>query len=86
MKSEAQANEVLWHYNQLSIPSLGPSAIAVSDADEISKLKVENARLQQLVAELLIANQNLRRHSFDSGRDTERGKPSVGSNPPRADN
>ena len=86
MKNEAQANEVFWCYNQLSIPSLGPSAIASNDADEISKLKVENARLQQLVAELLIANQNLRRHTFDSGRDTEHGRGSTGSNTPRADN
>jgi hypothetical protein len=85
MKSEAQTNVVFWHYNQLSIPSFRRSATESGDADEISKLKLENARLQHLVAELLIANQHLRRQYSDSAANAEQRESSAPSNLHRQD-
>jgi hypothetical protein len=40
---------------------------AGGDLEEIAKLQIENARLQQIVAELLIANQQLRRRITEAG-------------------
>ncbi len=86
MKSEAQTKEVLWRYNQLSIPSFGSYPAAGCDAEELSKLRIENARLQQLVAELLIANQQLRRRYADSGSEAERSDRTAAPIPYRHDN
>jgi hypothetical protein len=53
----------LWGHDAPLIPTFGSHgpASAAGDAEEMAMLRLENARLQQLVAELLIANQQLRR-------------------------
>jgi hypothetical protein len=55
------------------LPTFGSHATAPAEGDEIAKLRLENSRLQQIVAELLIANQHLRRRITDAGAATEHG-------------
>ena len=85
MKSEAQTEVVFWNYNQLSIPSFRRPTTEADGVDEISKLRIENARLHHLVAELLISNQHLRRQYADSAGNADRREPSSSSNSHRHD-
>ena len=57
-------------YDAPLIPAFGSHShthVSGGDADEIAKLRIENNRLQQIVAELLIANQQLRRRLSEAG-------------------
>ena len=71
------------------IPTFGSHghthANAGGDADEIAKLRVENARLQQIVAELLISNQQLRRRLTEAGGAQERSGGTASPQPYRHD-
>jgi hypothetical protein len=61
-----------------------PSAKGI--ADETAKLESENARLQRLVAELLIENQQLRQRYGVSRRDVGRAIASTTENDSSLDN
>src|SRR5260370_18930150 len=71
MKSEFQTRTDAFRYDEPCIPSLPSSAIPSRVLDEFSKLKTDNARLQRLVAELLVENQKLRQQFCGSRRDAE---------------
>jgi hypothetical protein len=86
MKSESQTRTDAFRYDELCIPSLPSPAIPSRDLDEISKLKTDNTRLKQLVAELLIENQKLRQQFCGSRKDVECAETSTTPRDCRRDN
>jgi hypothetical protein len=75
MTSETRTKTGSLHYDERLHPSFPRPAIASSDSDEVLKLRTDNARLQRLVAELLVENQQLRQ------RDTAAPAPAPDSTP-----
>jgi hypothetical protein len=69
MTSETRTRTGSLRYDERLHPSFPPPAIASSDSDEILKLRTDNARLQRLVAELLVENQQLRQRHCGSNSD-----------------
>lgn len=86
MKSESHTRTGSLRYDEHPHPSFSSPAIASRDSDEILKLKTENVRLQRLVAELLIENQELRQRHCGSRRDAEGAAPSTAHNHHHGDN
>lgn len=86
MKSESHTRTGSLRYDEHPHPSFSSPAIASRDSDEVLKLKTENVRLQRLVAELLIENQELRQKHCGSRRDAEGAAPSAAHNHHRGDN
>jgi hypothetical protein len=75
MKSEDPARRGSFHSGELPVPSLQSHAAAGSDIPQLLELKRENARLQQLVGELLVKNQQLRERYCGSGDEAEGAEP-----------
>jgi hypothetical protein len=75
MKSEDPARTGSFHSGELPVPSLQSHAAAGSDIPQLLELKRENARLQQLVGELLVKNQQLRERYCGLGHDVEGAEP-----------
>jgi hypothetical protein len=71
MKSELRTTTGLLHYDESPLPAFAHHATASCDSEQILQLKVENARLQRLVAELLVKNQELRQRHCGARRDAE---------------
>jgi hypothetical protein len=71
MKSELPATTGFLHYDESPLPAFAHHATASGDSEQILQLKVENARLQRLVAELLVKNQELRQRHCGARRDAE---------------
>jgi hypothetical protein len=67
MTSETRTRTGSLRYDERLHPSFPPPAIASSDSDEVLKLRTDNVRLQRLVAELLVENQQLRQRHCGSG-------------------
>jgi hypothetical protein len=65
MKSEDAVRMGVRIDDDASPPSIF-SATAAHGAEEVMKLKIENLRLKQLVAELLVENQELRQRNCGS--------------------
>jgi hypothetical protein len=99
MTSETRTRTGSLRYDERLHPSFPPPAIASSDSDEVLKLRTDNVRLQRLVAELLVENQQLRQRHCGSGsgsgsnsscdsrsrRDAEYADPSAAHIPHRRD-
>lgn len=86
MKSEDPATVGFPAHDEHSVPPFPAHAIAGQNADEVMKLKTENIRLQRLVAELLVENQQLRERYYGSRRAAEDAVPSAAHNHHRHDN
>ena len=65
MKVE-QATEAAFPVSGQLPPSLSTRRLPLGSADEMGKLRSENLRLQLLVAELLVENQQLRQRNCGS--------------------
>jgi hypothetical protein len=65
MKVEQTTEAVFLAPGQLP-PSLSTPPLPLGSADEMGKLRSENLRLQLLVAELLVENQQLRQRNCGS--------------------
>ena len=65
MKVE-QATEAVFPVSGQLPPSLSTRRLPLGSADEMGKLRSENLRLQLLVAELLVENQQLRQRNCGS--------------------
>jgi hypothetical protein len=59
-KSEDRSGTDLRFHDELSPPSFSTHAVTSRNVDEIVNLRMDNVRLQRLVAELLVENQQLR--------------------------
>ncbi len=57
--------------DELSFPPLSGRPTASGDSEEMLKLMTENVRLQHLVAELLIENQQLRQRHCGPRKEAE---------------
>jgi hypothetical protein len=80
MKSEQTSTPGLSAHDELLLPSLPSRALTHGNSDELAKLKTENVRLQRLVAELLVENQQLRQRYCVPKTNAERGRPSETGN------
>jgi hypothetical protein len=65
MKVE-QTTEAIFAVSGEIPPSLSARPLSLGSADEMGKLRSENFRLQLLVAELLVENQQLRQRNCGS--------------------
>ncbi len=86
MKSELPTTTTFLHYDENPLPAFAHHATVSGDSEQILQLKVENARLQRLVAELLVKNQELRQRHCGARRDAECSGPSVVSSHFRREN
>jgi hypothetical protein len=68
-KSEDRLGTDLRSHDELSPPSFSTHAVTSRNVDEIVKLRMDNVRLQRLVAELLVENQQLRQRYFGPRAD-----------------
>jgi hypothetical protein len=75
MKSELPTTG-FQHHDDSPLSAFSHHATASRDSEQIFQLKVENARLQRLVGELLVKNQELRQRHCGSSRDAECSGPS----------
>jgi hypothetical protein len=75
MKSEDPATTSPFHSGELPVPSLQSHAAAGSDIPQLLELKRENTRLQHLVGELLVKNQQLRERHGSVRHDVEGAEP-----------
>ena len=93
MTSETRTRTDSLRYDERLHPSFPPPAISSSDSDEVLKLRTDNVRLQRLVEELLVENQQLRQKhcgsnyesNHESRRDAECADPSAARDHHRRD-
>ena len=71
MKSEDSVRTGFPLHDDLPPPSFSARALAGANSDELGKLRADNVRLQLLVAELLVENQQLRQRYNSRRRDAE---------------
>ena len=74
-KSELAPEKGFSGHDEISLQQLPAFGRAQGSSDEMAKLTSENVRLQRLVAELLIENQQLRQRYGVSRKDPERTSP-----------
>jgi hypothetical protein len=85
-KSEQTPGTDFSGHNEFSLQPLPVFGAGRGGSDETAKLESENVRLQRLVAELLIENQQLRQRNLVSRRDVVHAGPSATENDNRLDN
>ena len=72
MKSEDQVRTGFPAHDELLPPSFSAHVPTGGHLEEVVKLRTENFRLQRLVAELLVENQQLRQRYCGSPKSPER--------------
>jgi len=80
MASEETVRAESGRYDQIGSSSSVPFAASGTDASRmLEELRLENAGLRRLVAELLVANQQLRERYGLGRRESEGGAPPIAS-------